>query len=144
MNPNYPGIAREEHLGGETRVNELLAERYAAAGLERTGWPRIPSGATWSASVEEGAVAARSSSTATSTPFPAEADRWLCGSPWNPEIREGRLYGLGSTDMKASAVAMWLTARALADAGVELRGDLQLHSVVGEETAEYSSGRSPA
>ncbi len=50
------------------------------------------------------------------------------------------MYGLGSTDMKASAVSMWLAARALEDAGMSLRGDLQLHSVVGEETAEYHLG----
>ena len=71
---------------------------------------------------------------------PAEADRWLCGSPWSAEIRDGRLYGLGSTDMKASAVAMWLAARALEDAGARLAGDLQLHSVVGEETARVQLG----
>ena len=37
MNPNYPGISREEHIGGETRINEILAERYTQAGLE-THW----------------------------------------------------------------------------------------------------------
>jgi acetylornithine deacetylase len=35
---------------------------------------------------------------------------------------------------------MWLTAQALQDVGVRLAGDLQLHSVVGEETAEYQLG----
>ncbi len=72
---------------------------------------------------------------------PTEADRWLCGSPWNPEIRDGLLYGLGSTDMKGSAVSMWLAAQSpRAMQGVTLAGDLQLHSVVGEETAEYQLG----
>ena len=141
VNPNYPGIAREEHLGGETRVNELLAERYAAAGLE-THWVAEDPERRNLVGVRRGGGGGRSLilNGHIDTVPPAEADRWLCGSPWNPEIRDGRLYGLGSTDMKASAVAMWLTARALADAGVELRGDLQLHSVVGEETAEYQLG----
>ncbi len=42
--------------------------------------------------------------------------------------------------MKASAVSMWLAAQSLRDAGVQLAGDLQLHSVVGEETGEYDLG----
>ncbi len=33
VNPNYPGIDRAEHLGGESRVNDLLEERYREAGL---------------------------------------------------------------------------------------------------------------
>jgi acetylornithine deacetylase len=35
---------------------------------------------------------------------------------------------------------MWLAAQALHDAGVTLEGDLQLHSVVGEETGEHHLG----
>ena len=88
-------------------------------------------------------MAARSLSTATSTPSrPSIPTRWVNGSPWNPEIRDDRLYGIGSTDMKGSDAAMWLVAQALADAGVELEGDLLLHSVVGEETMQHELGTS--
>ena len=71
---------------------------------------------------------------------PAAGGDWTHGSPWEPVIIDGSMYGLGSTDMKASAVAMWLVAQALEDAGVRLAGELQLHSVVGEETGEYQLG----
>ena len=64
------------------------------------------------------------------------------GSPWNPELRDGRLYGIGSTDMKGSDTAMWLVAQALADTGIGLAGELQLHSVVGEETMQHELGTS--
>ena len=37
VNPNYPGISRDEHIGGETRVNEILQVLYADAGLD-THW----------------------------------------------------------------------------------------------------------
>ena len=73
---------------------------------------------------------------------PVDPDSWVNGSPWNPEIRDERLYGIGSTDMKGSDTAMWLVAQALADAGVELEGDLLLHSVVGEETMQHELGTS--
>ena len=73
------------------------------------------------------------------TVAPVEPDRWLCGSPFAAEVRDGRLYGLGSTDMKGSAAAMWLAAKALADERVSLRGDLHLHSVVGEEMMEHGA-----
>ena len=73
---------------------------------------------------------------------PVDPDNWVSGNPWNPEIRDERLYGIGSTDMKASDAAMWLVAQALTDAGIELEGDLLLHSVVGEETMQHELGTS--
>ncbi len=141
VNPNYPGISREEHIGGETRINEILAERYAQAGLE-THWVAEDPERQNLVGVRAGGGGGRSLllNGHIDTVPPAEADRWLCGSPWTAEIRDGRLYGLGSTDMKASAVSMWLAAQALEDTGTRLAGDLQLHSVVGEETAEYQLG----
>ncbi len=140
VNPNYPGVPREEHLGGETRVNELLEPRYRAAGLEPHWVAEDPERRNL-VGVRRGAGGGRSlllNGHVDTVPPVAEA--WPCGDPWNPELRDGRLHGLGSTDMKASGVSMWLAAQALADAGVRLAGDLQLHSVVGEETAEPQLG----
>jgi acetylornithine deacetylase len=141
VNPNYPGISRDEHIGGETRVNEILQVLYADAGLE-THWVAEDHERRNLVGIRRGSGGGRSLllNGHIDTVPPTEADRWLCGSPWTPEIRDGRMYGLGSTDMKASAVSMWLAARALADTGISLLGDLQLHSVVGEETAEYHLG----
>lgn len=140
VNPGYPGVVREEHLGGETRVNEILAARYGEAGLE-THWVAEDPERRNLVGVRRGAGGGRSLIlNGHIDTVPPVAEEWPCGDPWNPEIRDGRLYGLGSTDMKASAVSMWLAAQSLRDAGVELAGDLQLHSVVGEETAEYHLG----
>ena len=139
--PNLPGVVREDVIGGETRVNEILAERYGQAGLE-THWVAKDPERRNLVGVRKGSGAGRSLAlnAHVDTVAPVEPDGWLCGSPWNPEIRDGRLYGLGSTDMKASGVAMWAVAQALDDEGVQLAGDLQLHSVVGEEMMEHPLG----
>ncbi len=53
--------------------------------------------------------------------------------PFGADIRDGRLYGLGALDMKASLSVFVFVARALIEAGVTLGGDLILTFVVDEE-----------
>ena len=139
--PTLPGVVREDVIGGETRVNEILEPRYRAAGLE-THWVAEDPERRNLVGVRAGAGVGRSLilNAHVDTVAPVEPDAWLCGSPWTPEIREGRLYGLGSTDMKGSGAAMWAVAQALHDEGVQLRGELQLHSVIGEEMMEHRLG----
>src|SRR5258708_4103990 len=56
--------------------------------------------------------------------------------PFSGAIRDGKVYGRGSYDMKGSLAACMAAAKALADAGVRLRGDV-LVAVVADE--EYGS-----
>ena len=53
--------------------------------------------------------------------------------PFSGEIRDGRLYGRGAQDMKASLAVMMATAKALVDAGITLNGDLLITGVADEE-----------
>jgi acetylornithine deacetylase len=53
--------------------------------------------------------------------------------PFAATIRNGKLYGRGSQDMKASLAAMLAVVKALDDGSIELAGDLILTAVADEE-----------
>ena len=53
-------------------------------------------------------------------------------SPWDPVVRDGRLYGLGSTDMKGAVAAMIYAGGALAAAG-DVRGTVRVVLTADEE-----------
>lgn len=152
-NPNFIGVDRPAVIGGETRCNEVLLEHYEQAGLETHWVARDPErrnlvGVRRAAASRDNASGSPSPVAGRSlilnghidTVAAVEPDRWLCGSPWKAEVRDGRLFGLGSTDMKGGCTAMWLAAQALSDLDLKLAGELQLHSVVGEETMEHELG----
>ncbi len=56
--------------------------------------------------------------------------------PYGAEIEDGVLYGRGACDMKGGLAAMVYGAKALVDAGLELRGDLYVVGIVQEEPCE--------
>jgi succinyl-diaminopimelate desuccinylase len=53
--------------------------------------------------------------------------------PYDPQVVEGRLYGLGSTDMKGGLASMMMAAKALAQKEVQLRGSLYFLTTPDEE-----------
>src|SRR5689334_5945474 len=60
---------------------------------------------------------------------------WLAGIPgFQPQgfERDGRIYGLGISNMKGALACYVEAVRALRDAGVRLRGDLVVAAVCGE------------
>jgi len=142
-NPTLPGVVYDEVIGGETNVNDLLEESYRAAGLTVS---RVAEDAQRSnlVGIRKGTGGGRSLALNghVDTVSPVEPAGWVTGNPWDPQVIDGRLYGIGSTDMKGSGAAMWTVAQALEDCGVQLAGDLHLHSVIGEEMMEHDLGTS--
>jgi acetylornithine deacetylase len=60
------------------------------------------------------------------------AETWTHG-PWSGDYVDGKVYGRGSADMKGGCVSNVLAVLALQTAGIGLKGDLILESVVDEE-----------
>lgn len=65
---------------------------------------------------------------------PTGDDRAWTGGPWSGDVRDDRLWGRGSCDMKGGLVAGIVAVAALRELDVRLRGDVLIQSVIGEET----------
>ncbi len=55
-------------------------------------------------------------------------------SPYEPKIKEGRLYGRGAADMKGAVGCMIYALSLLKKFNIKLKGDLYFTGIVGEET----------
>lgn len=63
---------------------------------------------------------------------PAPVDQWT-HDPWGAEIVDGKMFGRGAYDMKSGVAANLFLPRILRDLGIQLDGDLTVHSVIEEE-----------
>jgi acetylornithine deacetylase len=61
--------------------------------------------------------------------------------PFRPVLKDGRIYGRGTDDMKGGLAACLTAIRAIQSVGLKLRGDLFLESVIGEEAGEPGTVR---
>lgn len=65
----------------------------------------------------------------------AEPTSWWHSDPFEPTVRDGKLYGRGALDMKAGITAMVFSAMAVQRAGLTLNQDLLIEAVIEEECA---------
>ena len=56
--------------------------------------------------------------------------------PFTPRVADGRVFGRGASDMKGALAAFLFAMKLLRQHEVDLKGDLILHSVTGEEAGE--------
>lgn len=64
---------------------------------------------------------------------PGVVDAWNDG-PWSASIHDGKLFGRGSCDMKGGLISGITALAAVKKSGIKLRGDVQIQSVIGEES----------
>ena len=60
---------------------------------------------------------------------PGALSNWTV-DPWGAEIKDGKLYGRGAADMKSGLLANWFALKAVKALGYDIKGDVQLHSVI--------------
>jgi acetylornithine deacetylase len=70
-----------------------------------------------------------------------DEQRWM-HAPFGAEVVEDRLYGRGATDMKGGLTAILGAVRAIRQAGIRLKGSVQVQSVIGEEDGGLAPRRS--
>lgn len=63
---------------------------------------------------------------------PEPLDRWTF-DPWGGEVRDGKMYGRGVTDMKAGVMANLFALRAILNSGLKPKGTVISESVIEEE-----------
>lgn len=56
--------------------------------------------------------------------------------PFDPYIKDGRMYGRGAFDMKGGIAAMFMAVASVLGAGYLFKGDVVFESVIGEEAGE--------
>jgi acetylornithine deacetylase len=121
--------------GDEEAAARLMVELYESLGLQ-VQWQQVEDGRANALGVWPGAGGGKS------LMFNGHLDTsysgrepWLRGVPgFQPQAfeRDGRLYGLGISNMKGAVACYVEAVRALQDAGVRLRGDVLIAAVCGE------------
>jgi acetylornithine deacetylase/succinyl-diaminopimelate desuccinylase family protein len=140
VNPRYPGQVYEEVVGGEGEVSRFVAGIYRELGAEVDVFGH-EHGRENAVGLIRGSGGGRSliyNGHVDVVP-PGSASNWR-HDPFSGRIDDDRIWGRGSTDMKAGVLAQAFAARALKCSGVTLRGDLILEAVVGEECMNNEIG----
>ena len=60
-------------------------------------------------------------------------------NPWSAKIKEGRIYGRGSCDMKSGVASHILAVEFLKAAGIKLKGDVLINMVIDEEVSGHGT-----
>jgi acetylornithine deacetylase len=121
--------------GDEEAAARVMVELFEALGLQ-VQWQQVEQGRANALGTWSGAGGGRS------LMFNGHLDTSYSGrEPWlhnvpgfqpQPFERDGRLYGLGISNMKGAVACYVEAVRALQDAGVRLRGDVLIAAVCGE------------
>src|SRR5215472_18548432 len=127
--------------GNEEDAARLMAELYESLGLQ-VQWQQVEDGRANALGTWAGAGGGKS------LMFNGHVDTSYSGrEPWLRDVpgfqpaafeRDGRLYGLGVSNMKGALACYVEAVRALQDAGIRLRGDVLIAAVAGEiEKTQY-------
>ena len=134
-------IAVASFTGDEQAMAELMVELYRDVGL-RVQWQQVEEGRANALGILEGSGGGKSLmlNGHMDTSYSGR-EPWLVDVPGfqpKPFVRDGRLYGLGISNMKGALACYVEAVRALRDADVALAGDVLIAAVCGEiEKTQY-------
>src|SRR6201996_9233410 len=140
-------IGVHSFTGDEQKMAELMASLFDEMGLQ-VQWQQVEDGranalGTWSGS---GGGKSLMFNGHMDTSYSGR-EPWLRDVPgFQPQsfVRDGRLYGLGISNMKGALSCYVEAVRALQDAGVRLRGDVLIAAVCGEiEKTQQGEAQGP-
>jgi len=128
-------VSTPSFTGSEQAAAELMRDELESVGLQ-TQWQQVEDGranvlGTW-AGTGGGPTLMFNGHLDTSY---SGREPWLQGIPgFQPRgfERDGRIYGLGISNMKGAVACYVEAVRALQDAGIRLRGDVLIAAVAGE------------
>jgi len=138
-------IGTASFTGSEQAMAELMAETFAEMGLQ-VQWQQVEEGranvlGTWPGA---GGGSSLMFNGHMDTSYSGR-EPWLAGvAGFQPRafVRDGRLFGLGISNMKGALACYVEAVRALKDAGVRLAGDVLVAAVCGEiEKAQWGEAQ---
>jgi succinyl-diaminopimelate desuccinylase len=126
--------------GDESRAAEFIARRLQQAGMFAEVVPHEEAG--------RGSVVGglRGSGARPALLFSGHLDTVPAGDNWerqvlSADVADGKIWGLGSTDMKAGVAALLIAMEAVQHTGVSLQGDLLFAGTAGEEVDSMGARR---
>jgi acetylornithine deacetylase/succinyl-diaminopimelate desuccinylase-like protein len=140
-------IETPSFTGAEQAMAELMRETFLELGLQ-VQWQQVEEGRANVLGIRPGAGGGPSLmlNGHTDTSYSGK-EPWLAHVPgFQPQafVEDGRLYGLGISNMKGALACYVEALRALDDAGVRLRGDLLVAAVCGEiEKTQWGDAQGP-
>src|SRR5205823_1423176 len=128
-------VSTPSFTGSEEAMAELMRETFGALGLQ-VQWQQVEEGranvlGTWPGA---GGGPTLMFNGHLDTSYSGR-EPWLAGIPgFQPAgfVQEGRIFGLGISNMKGAVACYVEAVRALQEAGVRLRGDVLVAAVCGE------------
>jgi acetylornithine deacetylase/succinyl-diaminopimelate desuccinylase-like protein len=138
-------IGTPSFTGSEQALAELVAQTFADMGLQ-VQWQQVEDGRANVVGTRPGAGGGPSLmfNGHLDTSYSGK-EAWLAHVPgFQPSafVEDGRLYGLGISNMKGALACYVEALRALDDAGVRLRGDVLVAAVCGEiEKAQWADAQ---
>ncbi|MCL4267351.1 MAG: ArgE/DapE family deacylase [Anaerolineae bacterium] len=127
INSTNPSLSPDG--AGEAEIAAFVAGALRDLGLEVTAWELAPG--RWNV-VGQLAGHGRSRSLLWNAHLDTVGVAGMT-EPFSGAVRDGRVYGRGSQDMKGSLAAMLAATKGLVESGVQLGGDLLVTAVADEE-----------